>query len=158
MRSDTAPGAVRPARPGEAEILSALAMRSKAHWGYDEDFMARCRDELAVTAAEIERHPTAVVETDGRPAGYCQLRPTDTGGEILALFVEPDALGQGHGAALMAWALEQARGLGWSELTVDSDPHAEPFYRHCGGIRIGAVPSGSIPGRELPVLRFELST
>mgnify|MGYP006181464253 CR=1 FL=1 len=32
--------AIRRASPAEAGTLSALALRSKAHWGYDADFLA----------------------------------------------------------------------------------------------------------------------
>ena len=32
---------LRPARPGEAAALSDLALRSKAHWGYDQAFLDR---------------------------------------------------------------------------------------------------------------------
>ena len=30
---------IREARPDEAELLSELAFRSKAHWGYDAEFL-----------------------------------------------------------------------------------------------------------------------
>jgi hypothetical protein len=39
---------------------------------------------------------------------------------------------------------------------VDADPYAAAFYRRCGAIDVGLVPSGSIPGRFLPRLRFLL--
>jgi hypothetical protein len=41
---------IRAAHGGELEALSALAMRSKAHWGYSAAFMQACRDELTVSA------------------------------------------------------------------------------------------------------------
>ncbi len=34
---------IRPAQPEEAALLSDLALRSKAHWWYDADFLASCR-------------------------------------------------------------------------------------------------------------------
>jgi hypothetical protein len=34
---------IRHARPGEAGVLSALAVRSKAHWGYDGAFLDSVR-------------------------------------------------------------------------------------------------------------------
>ena len=37
---------------GECETLSALCLRSKAHWGYDSAFMEAVREELA---AFVER-------------------------------------------------------------------------------------------------------
>ncbi len=39
---------VRPARSGEAVSLTALCLRSKAHWGYDAAFMRLCVPSLIV--------------------------------------------------------------------------------------------------------------
>lgn len=44
---------IRDARPDEAGELTELALRSKAHWGYDEAFMASCREELTVRPSEV---------------------------------------------------------------------------------------------------------
>lgn len=72
------------------------------------------------------------------------------------MFVEPDAIGRGVGRTLFEHTVAQARRLGFTALTIDADPNAEPFYVAMGALRIGATPSGSIPGRELPLLRIEL--
>ena len=45
---------VRPGHPGEAAILSDLALRSKSYWGYDADFLEACRDELGLQAEDFE--------------------------------------------------------------------------------------------------------
>ena len=37
------PPHLRPAEPDEAAALTDLALAAKASWGYDADFMARCR-------------------------------------------------------------------------------------------------------------------
>ena len=42
-------------------------------------------------------------------------------------------------------------------LEVDSDPHAEGFYRAMGMRRTGQASSGSIAGRMLPHLTKELA-
>jgi hypothetical protein len=44
---------LRPARAEEGDLLTDLAFRSKAYWGYDEAFMAACRDELVMRASEV---------------------------------------------------------------------------------------------------------
>jgi hypothetical protein len=46
---------IRPARPAEAAELTALARRSKASWGYSEQFMRSCEVELSYDALQIER-------------------------------------------------------------------------------------------------------
>ncbi|MFD5431459.1 GNAT family N-acetyltransferase [Kitasatospora sp. NPDC127067] len=148
---------IRPARPDEAALLTGIALRSKAYWGYDEAFMAACRAELTVDAGVIERSATVVAEHGGQVLGFVSLSGGPPTGSLDQLFVEPESIGRGVGRALF----EQARGLavelGLRRLTIDSDPNAEPFYLAMGATRIGSVPSGSIPGRELPLLVLDLA-
>lgn len=42
------------------------------------------------------------------------------------------------------------------QLTVDADPDAAPFYRRMGARDDGQAASGSIPGRLLPRLVFDV--
>ena len=65
---------VRDARPEDAEILSALAIRSKAYWGYGHDFMAACVDELTLSRRDIADWVVRVRDNGGVPVGYYQLR------------------------------------------------------------------------------------
>ncbi|MFF2520343.1 GNAT family N-acetyltransferase, partial [Streptomyces sp. NPDC058086] len=64
---------IRPARAMEAEVLSDLALRSKAHWGYDAEFLDACRDELAVGAHEVARRRATVADRDGHILGFTTL-------------------------------------------------------------------------------------
>lgn len=138
-------------------MLTALALRSKAYWGYDEAFMKACVDELTVTAEELERHPAYVVESEGRPLGFYTLgRRSEEECELDYLFVEPEAIGRGLGGRLLHHAVDTARTLGYRRMIIEGDPHAEGFYRARGGELVGAAPSASIPGRELPVFRIDL--
>ena len=47
---------IRPAHESEAERLSALALRSKAHWGYPADVLEGWRGDLSVSAADFRDH------------------------------------------------------------------------------------------------------
>ncbi len=66
------------------------------------------------------------------------------------MFVDPQAIGQGIGRLLFEHTIAVGRDLGFTQVTIDADPNAEPFYRAMGAVRIGDVPSGSIAGRVLP--------
>lgn len=148
---------VRAARVDEAELLSALALRSKAYWGYDEAFMASCRAELTVHPGMVEARPTLVAETpDGIVVGYAALDGRPPHGELAALFVDPSAIGSGVGRLLYEHATATARSLGFRRLSIDADPNAEPFYRAMGAVRVGVTPSGSVPGRALPLMTVAL--
>ncbi len=147
---------IRPARAHEAEILTDLGLRSKAFWGYDAGFLARCRAVMTVKARSIETHPHYVAELDGRIAGFYGFEPEAAGVGLDYLFVEADLVGRGVGRALWRHAVDTARNLGHPALIVVSDPNAEGFYLKMGCRRIGTRPSELERGRQLPLLRLAL--
>ncbi|MEV5842506.1 GNAT family N-acetyltransferase [Streptomyces sp. NPDC051985] len=140
---------IRSARSGEAGFLSELALRSKAHWGYDAEFLALCRAELTLTDAELATRRTAVAERAGGIVGFTTLEGEPPQGVLGMMFVDPREIGKGIGSLLFAHTVETAQALGFTRFTIDADPNAEPFYEAMGGIPVGRVPSGSIPGRTL---------
>ncbi|MDR6288555.1 GNAT superfamily N-acetyltransferase [Inquilinus ginsengisoli] len=153
----TAP-AIRPARPEEAAALSALVLRSKAHWGYDAAFMAQVRDVLQVTPEAIRAGGVFVaVDGDDRPLGLGSVGIADGAAELELLFVDPAAMGQGAGRALYRHAVAMARAGGAGTLWILADPGAEPFYRAMGATTVGQAPSDAIPGRMLPRMKAELT-
>ncbi|NYV73883.1 GNAT family N-acetyltransferase [Streptomyces sp. UH6] len=148
---------LRPARPDEAPALSGLALRSKGHWGYDDAFLAACRDELTLRQEDLAPGTATVAEDGaGRVLGFVLVDGAPPQGRLDMLFVDPSAIGSGLGRRLFAAALSTARGLGMSRLTIDADPYAEPFYRAMGAQVTGTVPSGSVPGRLLPLMAVDV--
>ena len=133
---------IRPARTDDADLLSDLAFRSKAHWGYSDDFMAACRRELTVTAEQIDAPQFSffVCVSDGSVAGFHALeRISSAIAELEALFVAPERIGRGFGTALIEHAIETARRMGASTLVIQGDSNAENFYlaagARCTGMR-----------------------
>jgi GNAT superfamily N-acetyltransferase len=142
---------LRLARDNERDALDDICFRSKAHWGYDADFMENVRQQIRV-------HPDAVkcgrvwvaVDAADRPLGVVEVDPIDdTAADITLLFIAPENLRRGIGRALYEKAVELARQLGVRELLIDSDPQAAAFYASMGATRIGAEPTG-YQGRLLP--------
>ena len=144
----------------EATLLSDLAMRSKAYWGYSKEFMEKCRAELSVQPFDIE-NPTCqyfVGELNDKLAGFYALqRLSKSEFELEALFVEPNHIGIGVGRALLSHAKNQASELGGQVLKIQGDPHAEEFYRAAGGVLTGTQKSASIDGRFLPKFEIKLT-
>lgn len=149
---------IRQAIPSEASLVSDLAIRSKAYWGYSPDFMAACQAELTFDATYVAAHPTFVIEVAKQVIGFYSLEPlSDDEVELGTLFVEPTAIGQNYGRALMIHAKLQAKAWGYQRLIIQADPHAEQFYRMAGGQVIGRKASDSMPGRNLPLLAIDLT-
>ena len=149
---------IRPPAVEELPALSALCFRSKAVWGYDNDFMEACRKELSIEPSDLRSTPIAVAERDGRLIGVAQIKVVGSEADLLKLFVEPTVMRSGIGRTLFAWATDLATSQGADRLLIEADPDAAPFYRRMGARDVGVAPSGSIPGRMLPTLVKDLSS
>ncbi len=161
---------LRPAQAGDAAVLSDLAFRSKAFWGYSDSLMAAFREELTLTEAQATQ--AVVADVDGVLAGFYLLGPVtgalpaadrsevESGvpvGELQMLFVEPDFIGAGVGRVLFQAAVSAALTRGWRRLYIEADPQAAGFYEQVGAVTVGER-LGSVPGRILPLLCKTLPT
>lgn len=148
---------IRPAQLDEATLLTHIAHRAKAYWGYSAEFMAASRKDLTFTTTELATDITFVLEQDGQVMGFYKLhKVTPNQVEMTDLFMEPTAIGRGWGRLLWNHAVATARGLGYMQMTWESDPNAEGFYLHMGAERVGEVESTVQPGRLLPRMRYLL--
>ncbi len=148
---------IRSAVAGEAAYLSALAMQSKAHWGYGVEFMQACREELTYSADYIRGNPVFVAQAEATIVGfYAFERVSGSEAELTAMFVAPEHIGRGFGRALIIHAKDTARRQGFEAIIIQGDPNAIAFYQAAGGVRCGERESGSIPGRLLPLFRIRL--
>ncbi|MEJ8640513.1 hypothetical protein WKI68_01855 [Streptomyces sp. MS1.HAVA.3] len=68
---------VRAARAAEAEAMTGLAMRSKAHWGYDAGFLSACAEELRIRPDDVTARRIVVAENgQGEVLGLASLEGT----------------------------------------------------------------------------------
>jgi len=147
---------IRLARVEEADLISGLCLRSKAHWGYDAAFMALSTASLTVHRSQIEAGDVWVAEIEGKIAGMVALGPMPDPSlvDLDKLFVEPAAIGSGVGRALMAVAVAEAKRRGYARLAILADTNAADFYQRMGAKYLSHKASDAIPGRTLPY--FEL--
>jgi len=150
---------IQSARSADAAALSELAMRSKAFWGYDEEFMSQCRSELTWTPEQISasRFDFHVCRFDNEPVAFYALERINSDvAELEALFVEPQHIGSGIGRLMIEHAKARAASQGFIRMIIQGDPHADSFYRAAGAQQCGSRPSCSIPGRQLPLYELTL--
>ena len=150
---------IRGAVPDEAELLSSLALRSKAHWGYPEDMVSSFAVELTIQPNQIEsdEFDYVVAEDSSAVLGFYAIeRGSSTNFELEALFVDPEYIGQGLGRRLMQHAIENVKAKGGKHLVIQGDPNAESFYLAAGGKQIGDRESESVPGRFLPLFEIDI--
>lgn len=149
---------IRRAVVDEAGVLSALAIESKAHWGYAASVMALWQEDLRVSSAKIVSNPTWVAEADGEIAAFYTLLQSRDSWRLDNFWVSPRHMRRGIGRMLLRHALQLAFGEGALKVTVDSDPNAEAFYLTCGATRCGevAAPISGQPDRVRPQLVFNV--
>jgi ribosomal protein S18 acetylase RimI-like enzyme len=162
---------IRRARADEAlylaPVLTRLARRSKAYWGYDPELLHRWADDLSIRPADIDRDAVLVAEVGDPPriVGFARVTEgatpaltdqTPAPAQLKDLWVDPDAIRSGVGRALFAAACEVARTLPADQLLVVADPNAEGFYLRMGARRIGEEESEVVDGRRLPILVLDL--
>ncbi|GAB5489327.1 MAG: GNAT family N-acetyltransferase [Parasphingorhabdus sp.] len=148
---------LRSARPQEHAILTELCMRSKAVWGYDEQFMELCRAELTLNEAACTSPNLRVAERTGTILGIAEITIVDEECFLEKLFVDPEQQSSGVGMALFDWSKNRALALEQHQLIIEADPGAVGFYRKMGALPAGETASQSIPGRTLPRLVLPLN-
>lgn len=150
---------IRIARPADAAPLARLGADSFVAKFGDlyrpqdlADFLEGSHSEGKV-AKEIAdpRLRVALAEKDGALLGFCKLVmecgwPDHARGrnviELKQLYTAPGATGQGIGARLMDWVVEEATAFGADEiqLSVYSDnPGAQKFYARCGFAKVADI-------------------
>ena len=149
---------IRRARIEEAPRLTALTMRSKAYWGYDERFMAAATADLTFKPGiYLPDFHVYILENNTEWLGFCSLIPQEGERvELYDLFVEPKYIGKGYGKQLWNHAVRVARELGFRTMFLTADPNARPFYERQGAVFIREKPS-PVPGdRTNPMLEYRL--
>lgn len=124
--------AIRQAR--EADIPRLVAIRAAVREN-------RLTDPASIGAEDYRPYIASglcwVAEAEGRIAGFAALDAADA--SVWALFVAPEAEGQGHGRRLLAHLTAEAHRLGLAELSLSTDPgsRAERLYRRGGWTEAG---------------------
>jgi GNAT superfamily N-acetyltransferase len=139
---------VRAGRPEEAGLLAALAVRSKAHWGYPAAFLDRFARSHGLTAEVVAANDVRVLERDGLIRGYSTVLHRGPVAVLDDLWLEPDEIGRGSGRVLFADASARARAAGASSMQWEAEPGAVGFYERMGAFTTGWATSPL--GRPLP--------
>jgi GNAT superfamily N-acetyltransferase len=153
---------IRPARAGEAQILTELCIRAKAHWGYDAAFMVAAARLLRIREGEIGAGRVLAASPNGDPAappcGVAAIVPLRQPHwfELSHLFVLPEDFRLGIGRTLFHSAVALARDKGATHISILSDPNAAAFYEKLGARRCGEAQSGVERTRMLPLFEFAI--
>ncbi|TMS58840.1 GNAT family N-acetyltransferase [Imbroritus primus] len=92
--------------------------------------------ELEWDAADADCWHAIATDAQGVPVGTGRLLPD---GHIGRMAVLAEARGSGVGMAILQALIAQARILGYAEVVLHAQTHAEAFYRRAGFVREGEI-------------------
>lgn len=144
-----------PAKPSDANVLTEIALESKAYWGYTAEELENWREDLTILPETFESWRGSKFMIDEEVAGFYLLNRVNARTcYIEFLFVRPKFIGKSIGKQLIEHAIISARTNNCEVLNVLSDPNAENFYKK-HGFRTLYLTESSIPGRFLPEMELE---
>jgi GNAT superfamily N-acetyltransferase len=97
-------------------------------------------------------------DANGSPIGVAAVVLEGDVADLDVIFVDPPAIGTGAGRALFHAASQLAVKFGANRMTILADPNAASFYERMGARFLRDAPSDAIPGRNLPLYEYDLSS
>jgi ribosomal protein S18 acetylase RimI-like enzyme len=135
----------------DLETLNDLCLKSKAHWGYSDDWMAMWVNDLTLNKEEFSQQNILVIEIGGELIGFSSIIESQENYEILHLWILPGYIGKGYGKKLLEKTIDRFVTVE-KPIVVEADPNAKAFYRSQGFITFDKVES--LPkGRFLPLMK-----
>lgn len=137
--------------------LVDLAVRAKATWGYDAQFLTQFAAE-EMGPFDDAASTVLVAEDAGALLGFAMLvdRGQDRPAWLEDLWIAPEHQRRGVGTVLLEGVRSLARERGAGALELEADPHAEPFYLRHGAARTGLRPSSLRAEAAIPLMRIPL--
>ncbi|MDO6675240.1 GNAT family N-acetyltransferase [Tenacibaculum sp. 1B UA] len=138
----------------DADLLTEIALSSKAHWGYSKDQIEKWKNELTVTSKMFAICNIYKFQVNDITAGFYVLHRANIRTSFLDfLFISPNFINQGIGSKLLEHAKDYCRRESCAVLNVLSDPNSESFYlKH--GFKVIDKRKSSIKGRFLPEMEL----
>ena len=150
---------LRQATGEDADVLTDLAHRAKAHWGYPASWMREWDAQLTILPGYIDMHHVWVAERGSAIVGMCALEDRGPRWMLEHVWVEPSVHHSGIGRLLVRRAIDTARAHRAETVELLSDPFATGFYEKLGARHAGDV-HAPMPGardRTLPRYEFDVA-
>lgn len=144
----------RKADLSDREYLGDLAYGSKSFWGYNQDFLESCREDLEVTEEEIKNDLVYILEENGKTLGFYLFSYKLN--ELDALFIDRDYIQKGYGKVLWEHLILELSLRGIREFGIVADPNAAGFYRRMGAKEVRKVQSLRDRDRKLVLFEYKM--
>lgn len=140
----------------DAEILTDITKKSKAHWGYSNEQMESWSSQLTIATNYIGTNEVYKLVMNDLVVGYYSYVVLEENVvQLDNLFLLPEYIGTGLGTFLMSDFLDRCKALKFQKVVLEADPNAENFYKKQGFKTIGQIKT-TIKDRFLPIMELHL--
>jgi GNAT superfamily N-acetyltransferase len=146
---------VEKADPCDFELLSKIALVSKASLGYDEKLIHAWASELKVSKEMIASFISFVVKRGDQIVGFWCREAIETVSDG-RLFILPQDQRKGCGTLLWEAVMEEAKRRGLKTMIWEADYKALPFYLKMGARVLGEKESTVVTGLKFPIVGITL--
>lgn len=143
----------RKAEITDITVLNRISVTSKRHWGYPEEWIENWKEDLSLTASDLNSQETLVMDFKRKIIGFCSIKDHGDRYEVIHLWILPEFIGKGYGKILLKETLTLFV-LEDKPIWVLADPNAESFYNKQGFTTLEKVESFP-KGRYLPLMKMD---
>lgn len=148
---------IRAAIPADADSLTQIAWRSKAHWGYPQHLLDLWANDLLVSPESCDGENIWVLECGDITVGFGEIIVDGDTAILDDLWIDPGYIGRGYGKLLFRHLRNMAMSRGATRLSIEAEPFATGFYERMGARIVGEIASASVPDRSLPLMELDLT-
>lgn len=121
-----------PATIDDVEELSAVAIRSKRHWGYSKEAMELWNQNLTITEDFIQTHTVIKATLEDEIVGFFALEEIKPTTRIAQYWIDTPYMRKGYGSVMYDYLKNYLKSKNVEKVTLVMDPNGLAFFEKKG--------------------------
>lgn len=127
------------ATPEDAEELSAVAIRSKRHWGYSKEAMELWNQNLTITEDFLKEHTVIKATLEDEIVGFFALEEIQPTTRIAQYWVDTPYMRKGYGSVMYDYLQGYLKSRNVEKVTLVLDPNGIAFFEKKGATILNKI-------------------
>ena len=121
-----------PATIDDVEELSAVAIRSKRHWGYSKEAMELWNQNLTITEDFVNTHTVIKATLEDEIVGFFALEEIKPTTRIAQYWIDTPYMRKGYGSVMYDYLKNYLKSKNVEKVTLVMDPNGLAFFERKG--------------------------
>lgn len=121
-----------PATIDDVEELSAVAIRSKRHWGYSKEAMELWNQNLTITEDFVQTHTVIKATLEDEIVGFFALEEIKPTTRIAQYWIDTPYMRKGYGSVMYDYLKNYLKSKNVEKVTLVMDPNGLAFFERKG--------------------------